>query len=179
MKHALFLSFLVVQLLSGAAFAGGPTRAPIASVKPAVAGARAGGLQRLADKIASGTGSAIGFGAGVGVTAGIVLFKSERKPLLGEDGQRLTIKSGDITFGLQERHVPTVGPKITGFAEKLKKKVKGPLSEVAHAFVAGMGEGATKAPMAEARMEAGLLRAVRWLTGAPADANRIDTSTTR
>lgn len=71
-------------------------------------------------------GSAIGFGAGVAVTAGLALSSKWSQPVAGQPE------------GFQRRHEAVLGPKVTQYSQGQTGAWRD--------FTAGVGEGATAAP---------------------------------
>ena len=97
-------------------------------------------------------GEALGLGAGFLVAEVLALVPGWNEDLRGEDGAPITEIPGATQIGdheLEKRHQQVVGPAISGYAEKLDPGMW-------RDFVAGVGEGATDAPGATYRFEAGV-----------------------
>lgn len=97
-------------------------------------------------------GEHLGLGLGVIVTEALALVPSWNKPLVDSSGKQVSSIPGAERIGdhaLRQRHQEVVGPKITALVEKLKP---GAVRDV----LAGLGRGATQAPGASYRLEAGL-----------------------
>jgi hypothetical protein len=114
---------------------------------PATAAPRPGPVSKIAHQV----GAELGVGAGEVVTAGLALSKTWNAPLV-KDGKPATLDVKGFDYQLKVRDQSVVGPKVEAFASKMATQT-GP-QRVAHAFVEGLAEGATAAPMKEAHFEA-------------------------
>jgi hypothetical protein len=97
-------------------------------------------------------GAMMGLGLGVIVTEALVFSKEWKARLVDPQGREVehipgADKIGD--FDLRKRHEQFVGPKITALVDKLPPGM-------IHDLVAGLGKGATDAPGASYRLEAGI-----------------------
>lgn len=97
-------------------------------------------------------GEALGLGLGVLVTEALALVPSWNTPVLDASGKPTAHVEGADRIGahdLLKRHQEVVGPKISALVEKLAPGV-------VHDLLEGLGKGATAAPGASYRLEAGL-----------------------
>jgi hypothetical protein len=123
----------------------------LALLAPRVAAAHEGRVQRVA--------KTVGFVAGVGVTGALALVKKWNAPLRDANGRPEYIQVGGRPFELRVRHAPVLGPKLLAKAATMPVATR--VERAEHNLVLGLGEGATKAPLAEAKMEAKLAAALR------------------
>lgn len=105
------------------------------------------------DSFLHNVGEAFGMGAGFLVTELLALVPGWNDDLLDEDGQELSAVVGAQREGehaLEKRHQQVVGPQILDHAAGLDEGIWKDL-------LTGVGEGATAAPGASYRAEAGVL----------------------
>jgi hypothetical protein len=102
-------------------------------------------------KVANKVGLGAGFVAGIAVTGALGLSPKWNRPLI-KDGHPVQVRVKGHDYGLKVRHEPVVGPKVLDYAAKMPAQTR--LQEIKRALVTGFGEGASKAPLAEARFEA-------------------------
>ncbi len=97
-------------------------------------------------------GEKLGLALGVIVTEALALSPKWNKPVLDAQGKPVASIPGAEKIGQHEiltRHQEVVGPQVTALVEKMKPGV-------IHDLLAGFGKGATEAPGASYRLEAGV-----------------------
>lgn len=105
------------------------------------------------DSFLNNLGEGIGMGAGVLVTELLAFVPGWNDELKNEDGSDVQAVEGAERIGeheLEKRHQQVVGPQI---AERAAELEPGMWKD----FLTGVGEGATDAPGASYRLEAGIL----------------------
>lgn len=97
-------------------------------------------------------GEKLGLALGVIVTEVLALSPKWNKPVLDTQGKPVASIPGAQKIGQHEiltRHQEVVGPRVTALVEKMA-------AGAIHDLLAGFGKGATEAPGASYRLEAGV-----------------------